>query len=206
MNTPTPTRMLQPAAVGVFNDIHTTKCATKTFAAAAIPALTDFFQSAPSGDLTRDNYDQGGILITSGKTFTLYALALAVIPSTAATFSDIDTFLQRCTLVLTSQNKEIGVFPLIHIPAGGGAYAASSQLAVTAAAAPGAQISLGVTNGLPIRKLLELKQPLIIQSQQSFKVSILGPNSVPAGFPAATLAGALDVRIALEGIENRPAA
>ena len=207
MNTPTPTRMLQPAGVGVFNQVHTAKWATLTFAAGAIPTVTDFFQKAPSGDLTRDNYDQGGILVTSGKTFVIHALSIGLIAATASTFSDIDTFIQRCALMITTQNKEVGMFPLVLIPQGGGAFAGSSQLAVTPATAPGAQSSLGVSNGIQVRKLLQLKEPLMIQPQQSFKISILGTSQgAPAGFPAATLTGALDVRVALEGIESRPAA
>jgi len=203
---PTPTRQFQPAGVGVFNQVHSSKWATKTFAAGAIPSTTDFFLSAPSGDLTRDNYDQGGILVTSGKTFTIYGLAVNFIEATASTFADIDTFINRCSVQITSQNKEIGLFPLVLIPSGGGTSALSGQVSVTSAASPGATSPLAVTNGIPVRKLLNLEVPLEIQSQQSFKVTILGPASVPAGFPAATLVGALDVRVVLEGIETRPAA
>jgi len=102
---------------------------------------------------------------------------------------------------IVTASKEFGVFPLLDLPQGGGVCALSGQVSVTAAASPGAFSANALTNGHPLRKKFALKNPLVIQANQSFYMELLGPTTT-----AQTLTGIMQVRLELEGVEVRPAA
>ena len=200
-DSPAPTRQYQPAGVGVLQSIHDLKYATRSLAAAAIPAITNFFGAAPSPDLTLDRYDQGNTLVASGKQFTIYQLAVHVWKNTAdANLEDIQKIVDNCFIQIVTAAKEFGVYPVACLPYGGGVNIQGGNVAVTPAAAPGGKTSLGVTNGHPLRKRFSLKHPLIVQSNQPFSVNLVGPTVTPLTLSSITL-----VRIELEGVEERAA-
>ena len=197
----TPTRQYQPAGVGVMQAIHDFKWATRTLAAAAIPATTNFFGAAPSADSTLDRYDQGNTLVASGKKFTIYQLAVHVFKNTAdANLADIQKVIDNCFVRIVTNAKEFGLYPVGALPYGGGICVQGGNIAVTPAAAPGGITSLGVTNGHPLRKRLALRHPLEIQSNQPFYMELVGPSLTPLTLTSATI-----VRIELEGVEERAA-
>lgn len=204
---PTPTRLLQPADTNLGNTIHDIKFATRVLAAAVL-GTTNFFSAAPSADPSVDRYEQGNTLITSGKRFTIYQIGLMLRPSPdtdTVNLIDMDRVINLCSLRLVISQKEYGVFPLVNIPAGGGISALSGQVSATAAAAPGAFSTAGVSNGLPMRRRFALQCPLIIQSNQQFFAELIAPNGTGV-VAAITLTGALIARLELEGVEERAAA
>jgi hypothetical protein len=197
----TPTRQFQPAGVGVLQSIHDVKYATRILAAGTIPGTTNFFGAAPSADLTLDRYDQGNTLVASGKTYTIYQLAVHVFKNTAdANLADIQKIVDNCFIQIQTAAKEFGVYPIGMLPYGGGICVQGGNIAVTPAAAPGGITSMGVTNGHPLRKRFALKHPLVIQSNQPFFINMLAPTATPL-----TLASITIVRIELEGVEERAA-
>lgn len=198
----TPTRLFQPAGVGVMQQIHDFKYATRTLAAAAVPTSTNYFGAAPSSDLTQDRYDQSNTLVTSGKKFTIFQIGFHLWKATAdANIADLEKIIDNCAIRIVTGSKEFGVYPIIDLPAGGGMCIQGGNIAVTPAAAPGGVTSLGVINGHPLRKRLALKCPLEIQSNQAFFCELLAPS----GTAAITLTSATITRLELEGVEERPA-
>lgn len=177
---------LKGQAVQVVSD---TKYSTKTLAAAAAPAITDFFTTAPSGDPTLDNYDAGNQLVTSAKQFCIQAIAVDVKGSAIA---DIDAIINKGVVVLTCQSKEIGRFRVRQLSAAGGTFVAGAQVA---AASP-----VGVSNGNPQSDPYRISE-LLIDTNQNFKASLLMPTANPYVVTAATT-----VEIDLLGYEVRPTA
>lgn len=198
---PTPTRIFQPASVGVMQSIHDVKYATRTIAAGVIPAQTNFFGAAPSADATVDRYDQGNTLVSSGKIFTIRQIGLVLIAGAAAVLTDFEKIINYCALRIVASSKEFGVIPVINLPAGGGLNALGGQVAVTPAASPGAFSVVGTGNGHPMRKRFALQCPLELQANQAFYCELIAPTAT-----TQTLAGAIICRLELEGVEQRPAA
>jgi hypothetical protein len=198
---PTPTRQFQNVGMGNNQNIHDMKWATRTLVAGAIPTTTNFFGAAPSSDLTVDRYEQGNTLVSSGKLYTIYGIFLQVYAGAAAVFADFEKLLSYTCIRLVTAQKEYGVFPVSLVPAGGGIYAQGGNISVTPAAAPGGLSVSGLLNGQPGRNAaFTLANPLIIQANQSFYAELLGPTAT-----AQTLTGALNVRIVLDGVEQRAA-
>jgi len=198
---PTPTRAFQPAGIGLMQSIHDFKFATRSLAAAAIPAVTNFFGAAPSADPTVDRYDQGNTLVSSGKQFTIYQMALHIWKNTAdVNLADFQKIIDNCMIRIVTGSKEFGLYPVLDLPAGGGMAIQSGQIASTPVAAPGAFSTLGAINGHPLRKRFSLKHPLIIQSNQSFYAELVAPQIAPQTLVSITL-----VRLELEGVEERAA-
>lgn len=200
------TRAFQPTGIGYNQFIHDAKYATRSIPAGVIPSTVNFFTAAPSADPTSDRYEQGNTLVSSGKKFNIFSILVQVLPGAACVLGDLEKVINYCSVRLVTAQKEYGVFPLFMLPAGGGISIHSGQVAVTPAAAPGAQSVVGATNGVPSRdSCFSLAVPLEIQANQSFYMELLGP--VAAGvFGAATLTGAVQVRLVLDGVEERVAA
>lgn len=197
----TPTRAYSPSGVGLLQQIHDFKFATRSLAAAALPAVTNFFGAAPSADPTLDRYDQGGTLVSSGKKFTIYQMALHIWKNTAdANLADFQRIIDNCFIRLVTNSKEFGLYPVLDLPAGGGLAVQSGQIAVTPAAVPGNFSTMGATNGHPLRKRFALKMPLEIQSNQQFYAELVAPQVTPLTLTSITL-----VRLELEGVEERAA-
>lgn len=197
----TPTRAYSPSGVGLLQQIHDFKFATRSLAAAALPAVTNFFGAAPSADPTLDRYDQGGTLVSSGKKFTIYQMALHIWKNTAdANLADFQRIIDNCFIRLVTNSKEFGLYPVLDLPAGGGLAVQSGQIAVTPAAVPGSFSTMGATNGHPLRKRFALKMPLEIQSNQQFYAELVAPQVTPLTLTSITL-----VRLELEGVEERAA-
>jgi len=195
----TPTRQYQPAGVGNFQQIHDTKYATRTLAAAVIPGVTNFFGAAPSSDFTVDRYEQGNTLVSSGKIFTIVGILALIQPATGVLVTDLEKIINFCCLRIVTNQREFGCIPFHMIPAGGGLSIQSGQVAVTPAAAPGAQSALGATNGHPARNSgFTLAEPLDVQANQPFYMELLGPTGTPL-----TLSAAVGVKIILDGLEKR---
>lgn len=198
----TPTRAFQPSGVGLMQVIHDIKWATRSLAAAAIPAQTNFFGAAPSADITLDRYDQSNTLVSSGKKFTIYQMAVHIWKNTFdVNLVDIQRIIDNCFIRIVTASKEFGVYPILDLPAGGGLCVQSGQVAATPVAAPGAFSTAGALNGHPLRKRFALKNPLEIQSNQAFYCELIGPTATPLTLSSVTL-----VRLELEGVEERPAA
>lgn len=198
----TPTRAFQPSGVGLLQKIHDFKYATRSLAAAALPAVTNFFGAAPSSDPTLDRYDQSGTLVSSGKAFTIYQMAIHIWKNTAdANLADFQKIIDNCFIRLVTSSKEFGLYPIISLPAGGGLCLQSGQVSVTPAAAPGAVSTHGALNGHPLRKRFALKHPLEVQSNQSFYAELVAPQATPLTLTSITF-----IRLELEGVEERPAA
>lgn len=174
---------------GATQVISDTKWSQKILALGAAPVSTDFFTSAPNADRTIDNYDAGNQLVTSGKSFTIQGITVNVI---SATLADIDNIIQRGTVVLTAQGKEIGAFRVRNLCAAGGTYVAGAQVA--------AANTVGVTNGLSQTDMFRVSD-LTIETNQSFKATLVLPSAV-----GITLTSATTVEIGLHGYEARPAA
>lgn len=203
----TPTRLAQPTGlVGVNQQIHDTRFATLTLAAAAIPSITRFFAGAPSSDPAADRYEQGNTLYTSGNLFAIGAILLQLTSVAATALADMQKIIDYCGLRIVTAQKEYGFFPCFMLPAGGGLQAFGGQVAVTAAAAPGATSYIGASNGQPSRSaVFTLARPLEIQSNQSFWCELVGPSGTGA-FGVQTLTGTVGVRIILDGVVSRLAA
>lgn len=168
---------------------------TLTLAAAAIPAQTQFF-ATPSADLARKNFEGPGMLVTSGKFFLLQSIGAVITQiAAAATGQNLVDLVNNCALRLQVDQKVMGTFPLHVLTGFGGAYL-PSQVAVTAAAAPaGAVSNFGVTNGVPMNQPFRIK-PQLIEGQKAFAAFLIGPTGT-----AITLAGAVDLKICLAGIQ-----
>lgn len=200
----TPTRAFQPSGVGLLQQIHDFKFATRALAAAVMPNVTDFFSAPPVADPTQDRYDQGGTLVSSGKSFIIYAMSFEVFKLVDdVNVVDLVQIINKCFIRLTTAAKEFGTYPVKDLPAGGGLFAGSSQISLTPLAAVGSMNSttLGCLNGHPLRRKFAFKNPLEIQSNQQFKAELLAP----AGALAITLLSATTCRLELEGLESRPA-
>lgn len=197
----TPTRAFQPAGIGLMQNIHDFKFATRSLAAAAVPAVTNFFGAAPSSDPTLDRYDQGNTLVSSGKLFTIYQMAVHIWKATQdGNLADFQKLIDNCFIRIVTSSKEFGLYPLIALPAGGGLAIQSGQVAVVPAAAPGGLSTMGALNGHPLRKRFALKHPLQVQSNQSFYAELVAPQTTPITLTSITL-----VRLELEGVEERAA-
>lgn len=198
---PTPTRAFQPTGVGQFQAIHDMKWATRSLAAGAIPATTNFFGAAPSSDLTVDRYEQPNTLVSSAKIYTIYGLFAQIWAGAAAVFGDFEKVINYCAVRIVTAQKEYGVFPLNLLPAGGGLFVQGGNISVTPAASPGGQSPAGILNGQPGRNAcFTFANPLEIQANQSFYMELLGPTAT-----AQTLTGAMNVRLVLDGVEKRAA-
>lgn len=198
----TPTRQYQNAGIGNFQQIHDTKYATRSLAAAAIPSTTNFFGAAPSADPTLDRYEQGNTLVSSAKIFTIVGILAHITFGTGGILTDMEKIIQYCCLRIVTAQKEFGVFPLHMAPAGGGIAIQAGQVALTPAATPGTLSVVGAVNGMPARTSgFTLAEPLDIQANQPFYMELLGPVTT-----AQTLTGIMNVKIILDGIEKRTAA
>lgn len=196
-----PTRAFQNVGVGLNQQIHDMKWATRTIAAGVIPATTNFFGAAPSSDLTVDRYEQGNTLISSGKVFTIFGMFVQLFAGAANVLTDFEKVINFTAVRIVTAQKEYGVYPTLNLPAGGGLAIQSGQIAVTPAASPGALSNIGVINGMPARNVgFTFAEPLIIQANQSFYMELLGPTTT-----AQTLTGAVITRIVLDGVEQRTA-
>lgn len=199
--TPTPTRMYAPQGIGMNQEIHDIKYATRTIAAGVIPTTTNFFGAAPSADMTVDRYEQGNTIVSSGKQFTIYGIAAQVFAGAAAILTDLEKLINfTCIRIVTAQ-KEFGVYPTLMLPAMGGLSLQSGQVAVTPAAAPGGLSVVGAVNGMPDRRAgFNLAFPLVIGANQGFYCELIGPVTT-----TQTLTGAVIVRLVLDGVEQRVA-
>ena len=206
IGTPTPTMLFQPTGIGLAAPVHSTYYATKTLThGVAMPSQLDFFTSSPSPDLTLDRYDQANVLVQSGKTLVIYGVGLVIYPTpggTAPSLADYMNIINRCASQFTCNTTEFGIFPILNFPAGGGAFMASGQVNVAPSATPGALESsgVGIANGFPFRKRLQLCYPLKIQTNQKFKWTLIGPQTTPY-----TPDGDLSLRLELEVAETRMA-
>jgi hypothetical protein len=199
------TRQFQPMGLGNVQTIHDIRWATRAFAAGVIAATTNFFGAAPNPDLSVDRYESGNNLVGSGNIYTIYQIGVQLQAGAAATFADLESIINLCSIRLVTNSKEYGVFPIYMLPQGGGIFA-PSQVAVTPAAAPGgAAATPGLQNGVPDRRaMFRLAVPLDIQANQSFYAEMLAPSG--AGIvPAVTLTGAVRVRLLLDGQLQRTA-
>ena len=198
---PTPTRQFQNIGIGNNQNIHDMKWASRSLAAGVIPTSVNFFGAAPSSDVTVDRYEQGNTLVSSGKLYTIYGMFLQVYAGAGAVFGDFEKLVSYTCIRLVTAQKEYGVFPVSLIPAGGGVFAQGGNISVTPAAAPGGVSVAGLLNGQPGRNAaFTLANPLIIQANQSFYAELLGPVTT-----TQTLSGALNVRLVLDGVEQRAA-
>jgi hypothetical protein len=193
--------MFQPMGIGQNQNIHDMKWATRALAAGVIPTSTNFFTAAPSSDPTADRYEQGNTLVSSGKTYTIFGMFLQVFAGAAAVLGDFEKLINFTCIRLVTAQKEYGVFPVSLIPAGGGLFVQGGNVSVTPAAAPGGLSVSGLINGQPGRNAsFTLANPLIIQANQSFFAELVGPTATPQ-----TLTGALNIRLVLDGVEQRTA-
>lgn len=202
-NTPTPTRLYQPANVGVQVLHHDCRWATRVIPSGAL-GIQNFFGAAPSQDRTADYYEQPATLVTSGKAFTIYGIALKLLAGASGTLQDIEKVINSMTLRLISDQREWLNMPVHMIPAGGGLVIQSGQVAVTPGATPGAMSPVGAINGNPERKVMCLRTPLEIGANQQFYAELLAPTAGSA-FGTQTLTGAVIAQLVLEGIETRAA-
>lgn len=186
---------VQQETLAVMQKISETKYDTLQFAAAAVPARTDFFQT-PSADLAAKNFEGPGMLISGGKYFLLQTIGVIVAGNAAATTAaNILDVLHRCSLRLQVDQKIYGTFPLHQLTGFGGAFL-PSQVSVTAAAAPaGAIAATGITNGVPHNQPFRVL-PVLVEGQKPFVASLIGPTGTPI-----TLAGTLDLKVCLGGIQ-----
>lgn len=197
MSNPLPpySKNIQTFIPGVKQTVSDSKWTTKTLALGAAPVATDFFTSAPSQDVTIDNYDAGNQLVTSFKVFVIQSLQISLKgAATAAGLVDINALIEQGVLVLTAQNKEVGRFRLRRLNAGGGLFVAGAQAAAAS--------NVGVTNGLPSNDVFEIA-PLEMYPNQSFKATLQLSNTAAN---VITLSAPVDVQLVLGGYEVRPGA
>lgn len=198
---PTPTRQFQPTGIGNNQRIHDMKWASRTIAAGVIPSTTNFFGAAPSADMTVDRYEQPNTLVSSAKTYTIYGIFCQVLLGAAGILTDLEKVINFTALRIVTAQKEYGCFATSLLPAGGGLAIQSGQVAVTPAASPGALSAIGALNGMPAKNIgFTFANPLIIQANQSFYAELLGPTVT-----TQTLTGAVQVRVILDGVEDRTA-
>lgn len=196
---PTPTRQYQPTGLGVNQTIHDMKWATRALAAGVIPTSLNFFGASPSADVTVDRYEQPNTLVSSAKIYTIYGMFVQLFAGAAAVLGDFEKIINFCAVRLVTAQKEYGVFPVSLLPAGGGLYAQGGNISVTPAAAPGGVSVAALINGQPGRNAcFTFANPLIIQANQSFYAELIGPT-----ITAQNLTGAMQVRIILDGVEQR---
>jgi hypothetical protein len=175
--------------------ISETKYDTLTLAAVAIPSQTQFF-ATPSADLALKNFEGPGQLITSGKLFLIQNIGVAIAQIAAATTAqNLFDLIMRCSLRLQVDQKVMGTFPIHQLSGFGGPFL-PSQVAVTAAAAPaGAVSNFGITNGVPQNQPFRVR-PMLIEGQKSFAAYLVAPTGT-----AITLAGAVDVKVLVHGVQ-----
>ena len=200
------TRVFSPSGVGLQQKIHYMRWATRAFAAGVVPVVTNFFSAAPNADFNVDLYEQGNALVGSGSNFTISQIGVQVVGGAAATFADFESVINGCSLRIITASKEYGIFPFFMMPQGGGIGAASGQVSVTAAAAPGgAGGTPGLLNGVADRRaMFALAYPLTIQANQGFYCEMLAPTGGGV-VPQITLTGALRIRVVLDGELDRSA-
>lgn len=189
---------LQAQMIAGKQAISETKYDTLTFAAAAVPSSTQFF-AAPSSDLGIKNFDSASQLVSSGKLFLAQTLAVKITGIAAATTAqNIIDFFNRCALRLQVDQKIMGTFCLHQLTGAGGIFA-PSQGGVTVAAAPvGAMMTTGLENGVPQNQPFRIK-PLLIEGQKNFAAYIIGPTGT-----AITLAGTLEIKVLIGGLQYQP--
>lgn len=178
--------------------ISETKYDTLTLAAAAIPSTTQFF-ATPSSDVARKNFEGPSQLITSGKLFLVQTIGVVISQiAAAATAQNLLDLINNCAVRLQVDQKIMGTFPLHQLTGFGGAHL-SSQVAVTAAAAPaGAAANFGITNGMPQNQPFRLR-PMLIEGQKNFAAYLIGPTGT-----VITLAGAVDLKLCVGGLQFQP--
>ena len=174
---------------GLFQIVSDTKWATKSFAIGVVASQTDFFLAGASADPTIDNYDAGGQLVTSDKSFVIQALASNIISTSIA---DVDAFIQKGIVILTCQQKEVGRFRLRHLNAAGGTFVAGAQVAAAS--------SVGVISGNPGMDPWTVGD-ILVSPNMGFKVTLC----MPQGALAYTAIAATTVELDLIGYEARPA-
>lgn len=175
--------------------VSETKYDTLTLAAAVVPNQTQFF-AQQNADLAVKNFDGNGVLVASGKSFLAQTLGVVITKiAAAATAQNIVDLIYNCTLRLQVDQKIMGTYPIHMLTGFGGAYL-PSQVAVAAAAAPaGATANFGITNGFPHSQPFRIN-PLLIEGQKAFAAFLIGPTGTPI-----TLAGTLDIRVLLGGLQ-----
>jgi hypothetical protein len=185
----------QTAMVAGKQVVSEIKYDTLTLAAAAIPAQTQFFAS-PSADLAIKNFEGPAQIVTSGKLFLIQTLGVVIAQIAAATTAqNLFDLIMRCSLRLQIDQKVMGTFPIHALTGFGGPYL-PSQVAVTAAAAPaGAASNFGITNGVPQSQPFRVN-PLLIEGQKAFAAFLVAPTGT-----AITLAGAVDVKVLIGGLQ-----
>jgi len=200
------TRVFAPSGVGLQQQIHYMRWATRAFAAGVIPVITNFFSAAPNADANVDLYEQGNALVGSGSNFTIKQIGVQIIGGAAATFADFESVINSCSLKLITASKEYGIFPFFMLPQGGGISAMSGQVVGTLGANPaGGACTPGLTNGVPDRRaMFALATPLTIQANQGFYCEMMAPSGGGV-LPAITLTGAIRVRVILDGELDRSA-
>lgn len=175
--------------------ISETKYDTLQFAAAAVPARTDFF-ATPGADLSQKNFEGPQILVSSGKLFLLQTIGVCIVANGATTTAEnLLALINRCALRLQVDQKIYGTFPLHQLTGFGGAYL-PSQVSVAAAPAPaGAIAATGITNGVPHNQPFRIL-PVLVEGQKPFVASLIGPTGT-----AITLAGTVDLKVCLGGLQ-----
>jgi hypothetical protein len=171
---------------------------TLTLAAAAVPATTQFF-STPSADVAIKNFEGPGQLVTSGKLFLVQTLGLLITDISAAlTAQNIHDFIMKTAVRIQVDQKIMGTFPT-HLLTGFGGVNLTSQVSVTAAAAPaGAVGNFGIGNGVPQNQPFRVR-PMLIEGQKSFAAYLIGPTAT-----AITLAGTMGVKVCAGGLQFQP--
>ncbi len=175
--------------------ISETKYDTLTFSAAAVPSSTQFF-SSPSSDVAIKNFEGPGTLVLAGKLFLIQTLAVKICSIAAGvTGQNLADFINRTALRIQVDQKVMGTFALHQLTGAGGIFT-SSQIAVTAAAAPvGAFATGGVENGTPQNQPFRIK-PLLLEGQKQFSAFLLGPTTT-----ILTLAGTLEIKVLVGGLQ-----
>ena len=186
---------LQAQAIAGKQAISETKYDTLTFAAAVVPASTQFF-ATPSSDLGIKNFDGPGILVQSGKLFLLQTIAVKIMSIAAATTAqNIIDFFNRSALRLQVDQKIMGTFALHQLTGAGGVYSPSQGSATAAAAPVGAMMTTGLENGIPQNQPFRVK-PMLIEGQKNFAAYLIGPTGTQI-----TLAGTLEIKVLLGGLQ-----
>ena len=187
---PAQTQMLQGKQA-----VSETKYDTLTLAAAVLPNQTQFFANQ-NADLAIKNFDGNGILVNSGKLFLIQTLGLIITGiSAAVTGQNIVDLINRCCVRLQIDQKVMGTFPVHQLTGFGGAYLPSQVGVTVAVAPPGAVANFGITNGVPQSQPFRIS-PMLIEGQKAFAAFLIGPTGT-----AITLAGTLEVKIALGGVQ-----
>lgn len=181
--------------IGAKQAISETKYDTLTLAAAVIPNQTQFFAN-PSADLAVKNFEGPSNLVTSGKLFLAQTLGFKIVRIAAATTAqNLMDLIENCSLRVQCDQKVMGTFPVSQLTGFGGIYL-PSQVAATPAAPPaGAVSNFGISNGIPHSQPFRIN-PLLVEGQKSFAAFLIAPTG-----NAITLAGAIDVKVLIGGIQ-----